>query len=59
MVLNSKYGMGFYHFLVENLPRVVVVLDVLLENPDIKVNTGADLLACLSPPAVSIVRSYT
>lgn len=38
VVLTQRYGQAYYHFLVENLSRITVVLDILLENPDIKVN---------------------
>lgn len=37
VVLTQEYGQAYYHFLVDNLPRITVLLDVLLENPDIKV----------------------
>lgn len=33
----NHWGGGFYHFLVEALPRMTTMLDVLLEQPDIKV----------------------
>lgn len=44
VVLTQRYGQAFYHFLVENLSRITVVLDVLLENPDIKVTPAAQVL---------------
>lgn len=37
VVLTQHYGDAYYHFLVENMSRLTVVLDILLENPDIKV----------------------
>eukprot|EP00903_Cladosiphon_okamuranus_P010124 g9587.t1 len=37
VVLTQHFGDAYYHFLVENMSRLTVVLDVLLENPDIKV----------------------
>ncbi|CAB1100997.1 unnamed protein product [Ectocarpus sp. CCAP 1310/34] len=37
VVLTQEYGLAYYHLLVENLSRITIVLDVLLENPDIKV----------------------
>lgn len=40
VVLTQNYGHAYYHFLVENLSRLTVVLDVILENPDIKVGPG-------------------
>lgn len=41
VVLTQHFGDAYYHFLVENMSRLTVVLDVILENPDIKVNPGA------------------
>lgn len=40
MVLTQEYGQAYYHFVVDNLSRITVLLDVLLENPDIKVQSG-------------------
>ncbi|CBJ29440.1 conserved unknown protein [Ectocarpus siliculosus] len=37
VVLTQEYGLAYYHLLVENLSRITIVLDMLLENPDIKV----------------------
>eukprot|EP00752_Nemacystus_decipiens_P013073 g11562.t1 len=37
VVLTQHFGDAYYHFVVENMSRLTVVLDVLLENPDIKV----------------------
>lgn len=37
VVLTQEYGLAYYHLLVENLSRITIVLDILLENPDIKV----------------------
>lgn len=36
-VINQHWGQGFFHFLVENLPRIMIMLDVLRTNTDIKV----------------------
>lgn len=36
-MLTQFFGSAYYHFLVDSLSRVSVVLDVLLENPEIKV----------------------
>ncbi|CAM9293887.1 unnamed protein product [Ectocarpus fasciculatus] len=37
VVLTQEYGLAYYHLLVENLSRITIVLDILLENPEIKV----------------------
>ncbi|CAM9769579.1 unnamed protein product [Ectocarpus sp. 6 AP-2014] len=37
VVLTQGYGDSYYHFVVESLSRLPVVLDVLKENPDIQV----------------------
>ncbi|CAM9609592.1 unnamed protein product, partial [Ectocarpus sp. 4 AP-2014] len=37
VVLTQEYGLAYYHLLVENLSRITIVLDMLLENPDMKV----------------------
>lgn len=37
VVLASHWGDEYYHFVTESLPRVMPVLDVLLEHGDIKV----------------------
>lgn len=37
VVLTQEFGQAYYHFLVDNLPRITVLLDVLIENKDIKV----------------------
>lgn len=42
-VLASHWGDGYYHFVMEGLPRIMPVLDVLLEHEDIKVRFTADL----------------
>lgn len=55
VVLTQNYGAYYYHFLVENLSRLTVVLDVLLENADIKVPAAVDwLIYCLIPPTTSM-----
>lgn len=46
VVLTQNYGFAYYHFLVENMSRLTVVLDILLENPDIKVNPLAISILC-------------
>jgi len=43
-VLAAHWGDGYYHFVVEGLPRIMVVLDVLLEHRDIKVRLTSDLV---------------
>lgn len=36
-MLAQEYGQAYYHLLVENISRITVVRDLLLEHPDIKV----------------------
>lgn len=43
-VLAAHWGDGYYHFVMEGLPRIMFVLDVLLENRDIKVRLNSDLV---------------
>ena len=43
-VMANHWGDGYYHFLLESLPRILTMQDVLLEQPDIKVMEA--------PPAV-------
>lgn len=43
-MLTQHYGDAYYHFVVENMSRLTVVLDVLLENPDIKVSFVMEVL---------------
>ena len=38
LVLASMWGDGYYHFVLESLPRIVTMLDILAEHPDIKVS---------------------
>lgn len=33
--MTQEWGPNWYHFTVEHLPRIMVLLDVLLENEDI------------------------
>lgn len=43
--MTQEWGPNWYHFTVEHLPRIMVFLDVLLENEDIKIavhNHGHD-----------------
>ncbi|CAM9194828.1 unnamed protein product, partial [Ectocarpus sp. 8 AP-2014] len=47
VVLAQEYGQAYYHLLVENLSRITVVKDLLMENPDIKIH--ADL--AIVPPS--------
>ncbi|CAM9240764.1 unnamed protein product [Ectocarpus sp. 12 AP-2014] len=47
VVLTQEYGQAYYHLLVENLSRITVVKDLLVENPDIKIH--ADL--AIVPPS--------
>ena len=35
--MNQEWGPNWYHFSVEHLPRIMVFLDVLLENEDIMI----------------------
>lgn len=42
-MLASHWGDAYYHFVSESLPRIVLVLDMLLEHEDIKVRFAADL----------------
>lgn len=37
MVLAQNWGASYYHFLIECLPRITLMLDVLHKFPDIKV----------------------
>lgn len=37
VVIAQYWGDEYYHFLVEALPRITLMLDVLVENLDIKV----------------------
>lgn len=39
-VLTQHWGGGYFHFLIECLPRITLMLDVLLEHEDIKVKSG-------------------
>lgn len=36
-VMTQHWGDGYFHFVVENLPRITLMLDVLRANADIKV----------------------
>lgn len=36
-MLTQVWGSDYYHMLVESLSRMTVVLDILLQDPDIKV----------------------
>ncbi|CAM9948611.1 unnamed protein product [Scytosiphon promiscuus] len=36
-IIAQHWGDGYFHFLAEDLPRVTPMLDILRENPDIKV----------------------
>ncbi|CAM9211693.1 unnamed protein product [Ectocarpus sp. 8 AP-2014] len=45
VVLAQEYGQAYYHLLVENLSRITVVKDLLMENPDIKVQLFPRFLA--------------
>ncbi|CAN0001623.1 unnamed protein product, partial [Ectocarpus sp. 6 AP-2014] len=47
VVLAQEYGQAYYHLLVENLSRITVVKDLLVENPDVKIH--ADL--AIVPPS--------
>lgn len=37
--MTQEWGPNYYHFTVEHLPRIMVFLDVLLENEDIRVSS--------------------
>lgn len=41
LVITQYWGDAFYHFLSEILPRITLMLDVLLEHPDIKIAVHA------------------
>ncbi len=54
VVLTQQWGKEYYHILVENLSRITVVLDFLLENPDIKVSpVFRGLIFCHVSPCAS------
>ncbi|CAM9841386.1 unnamed protein product [Ectocarpus sp. 4 AP-2014] len=36
-VISQDWGPNYYHFTVEHLPRITLALDILLENPEIKI----------------------
>ncbi|CAN0214375.1 unnamed protein product, partial [Ectocarpus fasciculatus] len=40
-VIAQYWGDGYFHFLVESLPRITVMLDILRGNPDIKIAVHA------------------
>ncbi|CAM9541960.1 unnamed protein product, partial [Ascophyllum nodosum] len=42
IILTQHWGASYFHFLVECLPRITVMLDVLLGYPDIKIAIGPD-----------------
>ena len=42
VVLAAHWGDCYYHFIIEGLPRIMPVLDVLLEHQDIKVRCTGD-----------------
>ncbi|CAM9126955.1 unnamed protein product [Ectocarpus sp. 4 AP-2014] len=40
-VIAQHWGDGYFHFLIESLPRITVMLDILRGNPDIKIAVHA------------------
>ncbi|CAN0467220.1 unnamed protein product, partial [Ectocarpus sp. 12 AP-2014] len=40
-VMTQRWGNEYFHFLVENLPRITPMLDILWENLDIKIAVHA------------------
>ncbi|CAM9436075.1 unnamed protein product, partial [Hapterophycus canaliculatus] len=44
-VIAQHWGDGYFHFLVEDLPRITLMLDILRENPGIKIAVHAPAAA--------------
>ncbi|CBJ29237.1 conserved unknown protein [Ectocarpus siliculosus] len=60
-VITQRWGNEYFHFLVENLPRITPMLDILRENLDIKAlypTTGGIPVPVARPVIVLIVREH-
>lgn len=57
--MTQEWGPSHYHFMVEHLPRITVMLDVLRQHEDIKVSWAVKQEGlCFQPLCLSTLYAY-